>query len=606
MKLKWQISVIAILSLSFPLVVWMAFKSLNQTFQNNMLASAEKQAQVILNSVQQYHRDRVDALQGWVAEPLNNETAIDGNLTEWESIAWYHINPRLRFKIGRYQQYIHLLVEVIDGSVFTDLNHPADRIILAIGESRGIKKITVNRQAEGRVFNQLTDSSFNAYWHEMANGYQVEISLNDEPITGLGLAAVNHASTDSFVSFGHIRNDQIQLTPLFKSQQQWQSFLQQIAPEDGQISIKDSQGRIFYQTTNIDQNNDTDWLTELIYELAFDQNENDGSHFFGQRISRGFSAGQIELTIRQSDAQMALIQTSVRAVFWIFLIALALLLGYFIYALILAWRIKRLNKTLKHAMDEKGQINVALPSNRAHDEIGDLSRGMSALLMQVNEYTDYLKQLGSRLSHEMKTPISIVHTSLEVLQMEQPDNEFVQRALTANNRLKFILNQLSALSKLKQIITNTDTEIFELNAFINELTQGYRLNIPNIEFSPSQDDINIEGSKELLAQMLDKLVENAVDFSDNNDPITITTTNNDKAQQYTLTVTNTGSQIDSNKIPHLFESLTSFREQKTSQPHLGLGLYIVKLICDFHQTKVSAKNLKNPQAVQFSITGVNS
>lgn len=608
MKLKWQISVIAILSLSFPLVVWFAFKSLNQTFQDNMLAAADKQAQVILNSVQQFHQDRSSDLNGWIAGDLTvaqtNEILIDGNLTEWEHIPWYRINHRMRFKIGQLQQQTHLLVEVLDNSVYTDLNNPADRIILALGETRGIQKITINRQPEGPVFNQLSDTDFIAYWHEMATGYQVEISLPGLKIKRLGMAAINHASKESSVSFGHLEAEQIQLISIFEATQNWQDFLQQITPEDGQLVIKDQQDRIYYQTENLQtEQQPFDWLTELIYELAFDADQSDGNHFFGQRVSKNFSAGQIELTIRHTDAQMSLIQTFIQSIFRILLIALALLLGYFIYAMVLAWRIRRLNKTLQHVMDDKGKIHANLPSSRAKDEIGDLSRGMSTLLTQINDYTDYLKQLGSRLSHEMKTPISIVHTSLEVLHMEQPENEFVNRALTANNRLKFILNQLSALSRLKQTITETETENFEINAFIQDLTQGYQLNIDCIEFKPCEEDLRVNGSQELMAQMLDKLVQNAVDFIGPEDHILIETTYLEKPQGYSIKVTNTGSQIDADHLIHLFDSLTSFRNQKSEQPHLGLGLYIVKLICDFHQAEVSAKNSQQPEAVHFIVTG---
>lgn len=608
MKLKWQISIIAILSLSFPLVVWFAFKSLNQTFQDNMLAAADKQVQVILNSVQQFHQDRSSDLTGWISSDLtlaqNNEIQIDGNLTEWESIPWYRINHRMRFKIGHQQQQTHVLIEVLDNSIYTDINNPADRIIVALGEPRGIKKITINRQAEGPVFNQLSDADFIAYWHEMATGYQVEISFPNLNITHLGMAAINHASKDSSVSFGHLENKQIQLTSIFSFDQNWHDFLKQITPEDGQLVIKDPQGRVYYQTDNLQtEQQPFDWLTELIYELAFDADQSDGNHFFGQRVSKNFSAGQIELTIRHTDAQMSLIQTFIQSIFKIFLIALALLLGYFIYAMVLAWRIKRLNKTLQHVMDDKGQIHTDLPSSHAKDEIGDLSRGMTALLTQINEYTDHLKQLGSRLSHEMKTPISIVHTSLEVLHMEQPENEFINRALTANNRLKFILNQLSALSRLKQTITETEVETFEINAFIKDLTHGYQLNIDCIDFKPCQADLRIKGSQELMAQMLDKLVQNAVDFIGPNDHILIETAYLEKSQKYSIQVSNTGSQVPEEHFTHLFDSLSSFRNEKTDQPHLGLGLYIVKLICEFHQAEVSVKNSQQPEAVHFTVTG---
>ncbi len=602
MKLKWQIGIIAILSLSFPWVVWQAFKSLNQTFQDNMLNAAGKQAQVIVNAVQQYKQDRSGELDGLVATELSNDVAIDGNPAEWSNIPWYHVDHRLRFKLGSHQDLFHLFIEVVDDSPFINPNADADRFILTTGESRGINKYIINRQAEGTVSTAFSNSPYQAYWHETANGYQVEMLLAVPELTRLGLVAINHATADSFVQFGHTSNGQIQLQPLFSPLENWQAFLQQITPEDGEITLKDPQSRVYYHSANHQADTEeSDWLTEVIYELAFDQNQADGSHFFGQRVQQAFDAGHIELTVRHNAAQQTLIQTFIRSVLWILGIALTLLVGYFIYALVLAWRIRRLNKNLQSVLDEQGHIHTTLPSSHAKDEIGDLSRGMSSLLSQINDYTEYLKQLGSRLSHEMKTPISIVHTSLENLQMEQADNEFVKRALDANHRLKFILNQLSALSQLKQVIAETDKETFDLNQLIDDLVKGYQSQANNIKYVKNCQAINIRGSQELKAQMIDKLVQNALDFTQDDDEITLELHEKDK--QYILKVINTGSQIPGDKLHQLFDSLTSFRARNNDEPHLGLGLYIAKLICDYHQAEITANNIKEPTSVEFVIVG---
>ncbi len=602
MKLKWQITLIAILSLSFPWVVWQAFVAINQTFQSNMLEAAGNQAQVIVNSVQQFNQDRAGELSGLVATPLTEDVAIDGNLAEWAAVPWYQVNAQFKFKIGRHQQLLHVLLEVQDDSTYANPNAAGDRIIIAMGAARGINRITINRQAEGLVPKAFSQHNYTAYWHEIAQGYQVEAKLANSDINRLGLVAINHQSADVYQALGHQLDDQIHLQAIFEPQAHWQNFLQQITPEDGGIVLSDSQGRTYYQTqSNAAKVPESNWLTELIYELAFDQSQDDGSHFFGQRVKQTFDGGEIELTVGHNAAQSALIQTFIRAVLWIFAIALLLLLAYFLFALVLAWRIRRLNKHLQTVLDDHGKIHTLLPSHRAQDEIGDLSRGMSGLLTQINAYTDYLKQLGSRLSHELKTPISIVHTSLENLQMEQPNNAFVTRALNANHRLKFILNQLSALSQLKQVIADTETEKFDLNALFSELAQGYQSQVNNLSFNGNGAPVMIKGSQELMAQMIDKLVQNAMDFTTETDQIELQLGCLNNA--FKLRIINTGSQLPEGNTQQLFDSLTSFRQQKDPQPHLGLGLYIAKLICDFHQAEITANNRKDPPAVEFVVTG---
>ncbi|WP_154224586.1 ATP-binding protein [Marinicella rhabdoformis] len=603
MKLRWQISIIALLSLSFPLLAWYAFKQLNQTYQEGMVVAAQKQADVIKQSVVQYANNNPAGIEGLVYEQLTSGE-IDGNDAEWQTLAWHVVDYKLRFKIAQINDQWRMLIEGKDNSPQMATDNSLDRIVLALADQHSIKKLTIARQAVGQVFTPSVSSALQAYWHETAGGYQVEVALPVQQLSRIGLVLIDHNQALTPLTHGHTQGQQITLHPLFEASSSWQSFLESIKPSDGQVVIKDHKSRLLYQTTPAKQTlKDSDWLSQFLYELVFDQDATDESFFYGQQIIHELPFGKIETTLVQADAQIALMQTFLRVMGMLLLAALLLLGGSFLYAALLVWRIKKLNHSLQNALDDQGQIHTHLPAINSSDEIGDLSRGMSQLLGRINEYTAYLKQLGGRLSHEMKTPISIVHTSLEVLHMKQPEDEFISRALNANNRLKFILNQLSALSKLKQIIAETEVEVFEINGFLKELTEAYRINHPVIQFESYEGEIHMKASKDLLAQMLDKLIQNALDYIGPDDHILIRTAKDNKTNNFLLTVTNSGSQIAPQHLGQLFDSLTSFRKEKSEQPHLGLGLYIVKLICDFHQSEITAINLNKPKSVQFRIKG---
>ena len=90
---------------------------------------------------------------------------------------------------------------------------------------------------------------------------------------------------------------------------------------------------------------------------------------------------------------------------------------------------------------------------------------------------------------------------------------------------------------------------------------------------------HIEGSPELFAQMLDKILDNAVDFAHANTEITVSL--NEKGH---LTVKNIGDGIPNGMAEALFDSMVSVRNESESntQLHLGLGLYIAKMIAQFH------------------------
>ena len=102
-----------------------------------------------------------------------------------------------------------------------------------------------------------------------------------------------------------------------------------------------------------------------------------------------------------------------------------------------------------------------------------------------------------------------------------------------------------------------------------------------------------------MVQMLDKLVANAVDFSSGERPVEIRLQDGD--DEWELSVTNYGSRLPANMDQQLFNSMVSIREHKGAEPHLGLGLYIVRLISEYHDGRISAGSNAREDSVTFRI-----
>ena len=110
---------------------------------------------------------------------------------------------------------------------------------------------------------------------------------------------------------------------------------------------------------------------------------------------------------------------------------------------------------------------------------------------------------------------------------------------------------------------------------------------------------SVLGSADLVAQMLDKLIDNAVSFSPSVSSITVTLTSNEK--EIGLRVTNTGPLLPESMRNQLFDSLVSVRKERGQRRHLGLGLYIVALIVEFHRGRIHAEDLPDGSGVRFNI-----
>ena len=100
----------------------------------------------------------------------------------------------------------------------------------------------------------------------------------------------------------------------------------------------------------------------------------------------------------------------------------------------------------------------------------------------------------------------------------------------------------------------------------------------------------IEGAPELIAQLLDKLASNAVDFAPHGSTVEVSLRREENSA--VMRVLNEGPPLPEAIQDRLFQSMVSLRTDGAagSAPHLGLGLYIVRLIAQFHGARVAARN----------------
>lgn len=286
------------------------------------------------------------------------------------------------------------------------------------------------------------------------------------------------------------------------------------------------------------------------------------------------------------------------------LVSVAAALGLLGYATLLSLRVRRLARAAETALGPKGEIRVALPGRTARDEIGDLARSFESLLERLRGYTEYLRTLSSKLSHELRTPLAVVSTSLDNLEHEQHSAaaaDYLKRVRDGADRLDSILLAMSEATRLEQAIKDTPTHAFDLAEVVESCCIAYRDVYPQREigYRSTADTTRIAGSGELVAQLLDKLVDNAVGFSPPGSCIDVTI--EPAGPELCLSVTNRGSTLPATMRQELFDSLVSIRDASDGRPHLGLGLHIVALIAAFHRGRVEAHDLPDHSGVVFKV-----
>lgn len=275
-----------------------------------------------------------------------------------------------------------------------------------------------------------------------------------------------------------------------------------------------------------------------------------------------------------------------------------------VFATRLSLRIRRLRDEAEGAIDPHGRVLGSVSGSGEGDELGDLSRSFADILRRLQQYTGYLEALAGRLSHELRTPVAVVRSSLDNLKQVDMTPEariYVQRAEQGLARLTTIFARMSEATRLEQSLAAVETESFDLEEVVRGCVEGYRLAHEDREFAfeAAPGPYPLLGAPDLIAQMLDKLAANAVEFSGPGASIQVRLRRD--ATRAALTVFNPGPPLPGGMQDRLFESMVSVREKPQDDPHLGLGLYIVRLIAEFHGAVASARNRTEPAGVEVRI-----
>ena len=268
-------------------------------------------------------------------------------------------------------------------------------------------------------------------------------------------------------------------------------------------------------------------------------------------------------------------------------------------------RIGRLRAAADSAVSSDGKIQLQMPESRSADEIGALSRGFERLLARLNEHTQYLRTLGGKLSHELRTPLTIVRSSLDNLESEGLRDDqlrYITRAREGTQRLQSILSALGAAARVEESIKQSERVNFDLRDLLISAVSAYRDGFPSSRFAIElpENACFARGAPELMVQLLDKLIENAVDFCPPDGTITVRLER--APADYVLQVINDGPLIPEMLMGRLFESLFEQRRGGDDKPHFGLGLYIVRLVAEFHGGTARTANRDDGRGVVFSIT----
>lgn len=270
----------------------------------------------------------------------------------------------------------------------------------------------------------------------------------------------------------------------------------------------------------------------------------------------------------------------------------------------LAYRIRRLRREAANAIDEYGRLTrTSLEAEvNAGDEIGDLARAIDSMLTRLKEHSAFVERMPRTLRHEVNNPLNTLSTSLENLEQAETKaerEECINSAQRGVQRIGAIVQNLADASNLEDALRSEERSPLDiqelLKSYVENLNRGRET--PLFVYRGVREAAVLLGSDIHIEQMMDKIVDNAIDFHRPNSQIKIHLELFDNLIR--ITVGNRGPTLG--ESAHLmFERLVSRRSSKSSS-HFGLGLYIVRVIAEYHGGTVSAFNLRDQSGVLISV-----
>lgn len=491
-----------------------------------------------------------------------------------------------------------------------------------------------------------TGNRLQAAWMDTADGYQLELVL-PEGVERLSVGAVAPAvgvqggSGEHFAGTlqGRAPGQWLELLSRDAGVAQW---LARVVPDKSRAWLVQSAGWVMADSgpNQTADESDLTWVQRIIYQAVADSRmqprdnqpdwpvrlqsiavqtalagadgkfwsrDADSAAVFNRVavpvVLKGELLGAMVLETRSEGLLLLTNRALGRLSFIALLLVVVLGAGLWLFATRLSRRVQKLSAAVSHAMDDTGRA-PKLPVTGARDELGELARNTEKLLRAVAEYTRYLQKLAGRLSHELKTPLAITRSSLDNLASQDLDSQAQQYLLRARegvDRQAAIVAAMSEAQRLEGAIRSQEWECIDLGAMLGHCVAAYRSVHPErkINLSLPAAECKLRCAPELLAQALDKLVDNAVTLSTPDCPIDIALQT--EAGASLISVTNSGTRLPDVLPEQLFDSLVSMREKQGRGRHLGLGLYIVRLVAEAHGGTVNARNLADGDGVVFTI-----
>lgn len=257
------------------------------------------------------------------------------------------------------------------------------------------------------------------------------------------------------------------------------------------------------------------------------------------------------------------------------------------------WLTRSVGLLRRYAREVSAGEKAQLPE-LGSGELAELGRALAEMREKLDG-REYVENYVHHLAHEMKSPLTALIGSAELLDENPPERErtiFTANIREQSGRLKDMLDKLLALAKIEHRNKLEEAVPVDLRALAETVLADHAIRMQQrgiVCDNRITPEAKTTGEPFLLRQALANLLDNAIDFSPDGGQITLSLETS--ADKHTLIVRDHGAGIPGYALPRIFERFYSLARPGTQRKSTGLGLPFVKEVAALHGGEVVLNNL---------------
>ncbi|MGL4337209.1 MAG: sensor histidine kinase [Turicibacter sp.] len=264
-------------------------------------------------------------------------------------------------------------------------------------------------------------------------------------------------------------------------------------------------------------------------------------------------------------------------------------------SLVMYWVLGKLLHPLEEFKKKISSINEHELSQRVNslqsvEEINQLASSFNVMMDRLDKAFCYQKRFSSDAAHELKTPLTVLQTNLEVLALEaSPTTESYQEVIEVfskqTTRMIDLVENLFVISEQGQYGFNDKIQVdLMFEDIINELQT--KQNEMNIQINLETSHLITSGNSTMLTRAFSNLIDNAIKYNNKGGSIRIRGSETEK--ELVIKIEDTGIGMDDEQIQHIFNPFYRVDPSRSRKiGGAGLGLAITRDIIQRHKGQIS-------------------